>query len=263
MSENGTSAPGGSRQGPARRSSRLDRDLEEASERLARLEADRDLIDTLRSEGFAGRNFTYFQTVLAQYGVAVIRAWTRDGKVLGKYAEKGFGGLPPEPRPGALTDDPSTAQGIADETVARALNAFRDKVLIPNRWDPKRGASLRTFFVGQCLMQFGNVYRSWHTDYSREVAESYDDTSLYELMERDRTYFSSALESPERAAVRKDAVRRLIAHVTDEHAREALWLNVVAGVPYRQIAERFDVTEKKMEHMIAKARAQIAGASAR
>jgi DNA-directed RNA polymerase specialized sigma24 family protein len=263
VSENGTSAPGESREGSTRRPSRLDRDVEAASERLARLEADRDLIETLRSEGFTGRNFVYFQTVLAQYGVAVIRAWIRDGKVLGKYAEKGFGGLPPEPRPGALTDDLSTGQGIADETVARALNAFRDKVLVPGRWDPKRGASLRTFFVGQCLMQFGNVYRSWHTDCSRELAESYDDTSLYALMEQDRTYFSTTLESSERAAVRKDAVRRLIAHVADEQAREALWLNVVVGIPYRQIAERFNMTDKKMEHMIARARAQIAGAAAR
>ena len=90
MSENGTSAPGGSSEGSTRRPSR--RDLETASERLARLEADRDLIDTLRSEGFGGRNFVYFPTVL------------------GKYAEKGFGGLPPEPRPGAMTEDLSTVK---------------------------------------------------------------------------------------------------------------------------------------------------------
>ena len=261
--ENESSAPNRSRGGTGWSPSRLDRDLEEASERLARLEADRDLIDTLRADDFAGRNFMYFQTVLAQYGVAVMRAWIRDGKVHGKYAEKGFGGLPPEPRAGALTDDPSTGQGLADETVARALNAFRDKVLVPGRWDPKRGASLRTFFVGQCLMQFGNVYRAWHTDYIREIFETYDDASLYALMEQDRTYFSASLESPERAAVQKDTVRRLITHVTDERAREALWLNVVVGTPYRQIAERFGMTEKKMEHMIARARAQIAGAAAR
>lgn len=230
---------------------------------MSRLEADRDLIDTLRKEGFTGRNYEYFQTVLAQYGVAVIRAWVRDGKVHAKYAEKRLGGLPPEPRPGALTDDPSTGQGLADETVALALNAFRDKVLVPGTWDPRRGASLRTFFVGQCLMQFANVYRAWHSDFVREIAQPFDDQRLYALIERDPTYFSAALENPERAAVRKDALRRLVAHVTDEQAREALWLNAVVGTPYRQIAERFGITEKKMEHMIARARAQILGATAR
>ena len=32
-----------------------------------------------------------------------------------------------------------------------------------NAWDPAKGASLTTYFVGQCKRQFPNVYRSWHS----------------------------------------------------------------------------------------------------
>jgi hypothetical protein len=33
--------------------------------------------------------------------------------------------------------------------------------LLANRWDPKKGASIKTFFIGQCLIRFVNVYNRW------------------------------------------------------------------------------------------------------
>jgi hypothetical protein len=55
---------------------------------------------------------------------------------------------------------------LSCETVAEAIRCFRERVLIPGKWDPTRKASLRTFFVGQCILQFPNIYRRWNTEQS-------------------------------------------------------------------------------------------------
>lgn len=124
-----------------------DADRDRAEGRFDRLAGDRELEVALRAGGYRGRNYELF----AKYGWAVIRGWIFKGQIRGEVKRKGFGALEPEPRPGAIIED---AEGFADETVVLALGAFRDKVLVPGKWDPTKGASLRTFFVGQCLLQF-------------------------------------------------------------------------------------------------------------
>jgi len=47
------------------------------------------------------------------------------------------------------------------ETVARALVFFRTKVLMLGKWDPARGATIKTYFIGACLSQFPNVFQHW------------------------------------------------------------------------------------------------------
>jgi DNA-directed RNA polymerase specialized sigma24 family protein len=48
---------------------------------------------------------------------------------------------------------------LASETVARAYANFRDYVLPKGIWNPAKGASLTTFFIGQCLFRYPNVLR--------------------------------------------------------------------------------------------------------
>src|SRR5829696_5691301 len=71
---------------------------------------------------------------------------------------------------GWLDDD--TIQSLAGHTMAEALNYFKFQVLMKNKWDATREASLATFFVGQCKFQFANIYKTWHTDQAadRKVA---------------------------------------------------------------------------------------------
>jgi len=49
-------------------------------------------------------------------------------------------------------------------------------VLIPRVWRPDGGASLETFFVGQCLIRFANVYRRWLRENGCGGADVLDDT---------------------------------------------------------------------------------------
>jgi DNA-directed RNA polymerase specialized sigma24 family protein len=50
---------------------------------------------------------------------------------------------------------------LAFDTVQESVVKFRDRVLKRNRWNPAKGATLKTFFIGFCLFIFPNFYRSW------------------------------------------------------------------------------------------------------
>jgi DNA-directed RNA polymerase specialized sigma24 family protein len=128
---------------------------------LARREADRELIAALALEGFTGPAQEMLEAELAAYAYPVMMAWTRTGEIIRRCAQKG--------RPLGITD---TGAGwsrddrceLSTETVARALDFFRRKVLQAGAWDHTLGATIKTYFVGACLFQFPNVYQSWETE---------------------------------------------------------------------------------------------------
>jgi DNA-directed RNA polymerase specialized sigma24 family protein len=128
-------------------------DAEEA--RLDRLTGDADLVDRLMWAGYAGPEWDRFREALAAYGFVVCRAWIGNGQIFAECAKKKIRG----PRRDARL--PSYAEDVAIETVVATLPYFREFVLIPRVWDPTRGASLKTFFVGACVLHFRNAYRTW------------------------------------------------------------------------------------------------------
>lgn len=135
-------------------------DEDPAARRLKVLTADRALVDSLMLRGYAGHEWRRFTCALAEYGYPVLRAWVVTGVIFLRCAEKGIGHLPRL----STMFDPSDPDEIAGETVAEAIKHFRERVLIPGKWDMTRGASLNTFFVGQCILRFPNVYRRWYRE---------------------------------------------------------------------------------------------------
>jgi predicted DNA-binding protein (UPF0251 family) len=71
-------------------------------------------------------------------------------------AKRGIGGLD---RNRVIPKD--EAEELAIGTVGEAIEKFRDRVLIPGKWDHTKGATLKTYFIGQCVLRFPNVYRAW------------------------------------------------------------------------------------------------------
>ncbi len=126
------------------------------AQRLARLANDRDLVYELSLRRYEGPSWRKFANGLAAYGFQVIRAWLSTGRLFMECKRKGLG-LPVPVQHRTRAD----ILELTGETVAISLATFREKVLIPGRWDPTRGASLMTFFIGQCVYQFPNVYRRW------------------------------------------------------------------------------------------------------
>lgn len=130
---------------------------------VARLEQDVALVNRLMWNGYTGPEYQEFVKVLAGYGVQVIRSWVRTGFIFVKCSQRGFGlnNILLGRSPSEARDD---AQALANETVAVSIVGFRTHVLIPGKWRPDKGASLRTYFIGQCVLRFPNVYRAWVTE---------------------------------------------------------------------------------------------------
>jgi DNA-directed RNA polymerase specialized sigma24 family protein len=215
------------------------RRLDEAAERLA---ADQDLVTSLGLQGYKGKDYTVFETELAKYGIAVIGGWIRRGLIFAKCKERGLGGLP-QPIGDALRDH-DTVDELTGETVAKALVHFRTDVLLRGRWVSNRGATLRTFFVGQCLFRFANVYRAWHAK-----EQPLDPEDAFELDDRQQ-------DGPEDRVIDLREVERGLAHVKDARLKTALVL-MAAGHTQADAALRLGVTEKTVERMVANHRARM------
>jgi hypothetical protein len=134
---------------------------------LDRLAADQEVVLQLQLAGYEGPKWDYFANVLAAYGFSVIRAWLIRGVMVQRcLANNVRRGLPRGRLAGPLS--PDDAVELASEIVAESINSFRDQVLKRNLWDPGRGAgraaSLKTFFVGQCLIRYPDVMRRWRTE---------------------------------------------------------------------------------------------------
>lgn len=216
------------------------------ADRLARLEGDRKVLEVLQASGFDGKDWRYFQDVLASYGLAVIRAWLWDRSIFDQCARKGFGGLPRPPR--QALDDPDTVMELAVETVAVALDSFRRTVLVPGRWDPRKGASIRTYFIGHCLLKFPNIYRAW---YKAEVPEGELLIADHEVLDA----FVEYLEGPEKLIADRDLVSRLLGVMPNTEARRAFVL-IALGKTQVEIAVELHTTTKAVERMLDRARQQ-------
>ncbi|MGH2657485.1 MAG: hypothetical protein ACRDIZ_12445 [Actinomycetota bacterium] len=92
------------------------------------------------------------------YAYQVLLAWILTGEVFGKCLAQGLRGLGAGDQPRMQRQD---AEELAYDVVGQAVVAFRDRVLKPGRWAAEAGATLKTFFVGQVLIQFIPIYKSW------------------------------------------------------------------------------------------------------
>jgi len=128
-----------------------------------RVRADNALLQRLMWAGYAGPDWERLERNLAVYGLHVVTGWIRSGRMARKCREHRI--FCPEIAPAAR--DTEASQDLAVDVVVRALRYFLEKVLIPGKWDPTKGASLRTYFVGACCLLFPNAYRTWSRAYSR------------------------------------------------------------------------------------------------
>lgn len=126
--------------------------------------ADRRLVQYLAARGYQGPAQERLEAALASYGYPVMMAWTRTGEIFRKAAEKGRPLPVPGSGPGWSFDDRAE---LSAETVAHALVFFRTHILQAGRWDPGRGATIKTYFIGACLHQFPNVYMRWERERRR------------------------------------------------------------------------------------------------
>jgi hypothetical protein len=219
-------------------------DLVEQAERLDRLAADFDLVTTLGLTGFEGDDWDYFEQELAKYGIAVMGGWLRTGLIFSRYAARGFGGLPEMTR----DFEPDEVEELTYETVSKALFHFQRDVLMKHAWDYRKGATLRTFFVGQCLSRFANIYRRWWRNEARNNHLLVDHDDLVRLDPR--------RDGVDQRAVDGVLAEGLLAGMKDPRVPAAMRLTA-AGRSQAEIAGILCVTEKAVERMLYNERVRL------
>lgn len=208
------------------------------ADRVDRLLADAELVTRLQLARFEGPDWKKFATELARYGMAVLGSWMYTRTIFARLRARGVG-VPPLPDTGW---DYDTRAEIAGLTVAIALRKFRETVLIPNTWDPNRGATLRTFFIGQCLIRFPNVYREWLT-------ESHRWQQLHDQPDEDTWPHTMASSNVEREVVGDAGLEELLDEAPDQRTRHLL-LRLAEGSSQREIADELDCTVKAVERLL-------------
>jgi hypothetical protein len=123
-----------------------------------RLKGDQELVHDLQWDGYAGPRWERFAEVLVAYGYQVLLAWIVTGTVFAKCRVHGLRGVGPH---AVMPIGRQDAEELAWASLGFAVTAFRDKVLKPRVWTAAGGATLKTFFIGQVLIQFVPIYKSW------------------------------------------------------------------------------------------------------
>ncbi|WUI04163.1 hypothetical protein OHR68_20975 [Spirillospora sp. NBC_00431] len=151
----------------------VNRDMITPEERQRRREGDVDLIKALRAARYKGRLFDLFCAEYAEYGCRIMITLMRSGEIISRCAR-----MPPRrPRPLPISETPrwtdDDIRELADETVTLALGVFVTRALREGRWDPNGPASLRTYFVNCCILQYPNVFSRW-----RGQRKNWEDNAL-------------------------------------------------------------------------------------
>jgi len=203
------------------------------AEAVDRLVEDGRLYQVLSTQNFEGPGWERFQDALARYGLQVLMSWIHKGLIFRLCRERGI----PTKRPVLI--DAVGVDHLAYGTVAEAIHAFRERVLRRDKWTPAGGASLRTYFIGQCLFQFPRVYERW----LREEQE-------WAALERPTEL---AVLDPAPGPAEQAEVRLLLttALAVDGTRRLAKVLHLIdAGFGQAEVAERLGLTVGAIESLL-------------
>jgi len=203
---------------------------------LDRLAADRRLLDRLMWAQYAGRDWDLFRAALAEYALAVLGEWIFKGRIFAECKRKGRSLR----RRGRI--DQSDALSLAGETVVDALRFFRTHVLIPGLWDMTRGATIRTYFIGACILHFPNVYhRSARGAWLDAFLAKDDQDAAADVATDDGD------SRPDRHAF----VMRALARMPNSETREII-LGTAAGYTQQEIADKLGISRKSVETRLAR-----------
>ena len=197
--------------------------------------ADQEVVLALQLTNFDEDSSEYqvFANALAAYRYQVFMGWQIAGVIYEKAASHGPAGVYGLSKiPVGLKLEEPDASAIASELVMESIAKFRTETLMnpqpERRWDPTRGASIKTFFIGRCLMEFPRVYSRW---------KRYEKRARKELSGTDRldTFSDLNSASAERVSVARIAAEEAF-HDVDPETAYMVQLHAT-GWTYEEIAE--------------------------
>jgi hypothetical protein len=206
------------------------------AESLERRQADLEIRHELALAGFNGPVWDRYAFELARYGYAVMMAWLKTGEMFKQCDAKGCSLGSPPPEWGI--DDQA---GLANETVAVALNSFKQHAPIGGKWIPSGGVTLKTYFIGGCILAFPNIYRKWSAD--RAALQRL--TSIeHDIVDR----LNPPLD-PSEMAVTQIHIQEGFNNIPDDRTKSAVLLQGL-GYTYAEIGEILQITSRAVDGLI-------------
>jgi DNA-directed RNA polymerase specialized sigma24 family protein/transcriptional regulator with XRE-family HTH domain len=213
--------------------------------RAERLRADQLLVEAVLQEGLGGPRHRVLEDALVRYAVPVLQHLLASGRVADMATRLH---RPPTPQDAWLDFTEDDRQEFAIEMVASALPAFTRAVFEDRRWAPGHGASLRTYFVNACILQFARLQRQW-LDHRQAIRPA--------GLEINPDAYVSAPD-PADTVIKQDEVRRMLSQIEDEQLRELLMLRG-AGWPAKEAAKMVGLTPRAAEGRLARLRRRLEG----
>lgn len=211
--------------------------------RAEQLRADQLLVEAVLQEGPGGPRHRALEDALIRYSVAVLRHLLASGRVADTATRLG---RPPTPHDAWRDFTEDDRQEFAMEMIARALPAFNTAVFEDRRWAPGREASLKTYFVNECILQFARLQRQW-----LEGRQATRPTGLEIDPKSD-----VVTPDPADTVIKQDEVRRLLSQIEDERLRELLMLRG-AGWSATKAANMVGLPPKAAEDRLARFRKRL------
>jgi len=222
------------------------------AERLARLAADQDLVSTLQWCDFdpTTPEWRKLAKALVEYGYSIFKGWLIKGEACQRARDRGVRGLSRLPETLRLGRD--DAHALSADLMIVSVEAFRVRVLLRGVWNWRGGASLKTFFIGQCLFQLPDMYTRWRQQEIMGAPVALQDRTRRQILEGELDPAKTVNDQP--------AADSILARIRDPIARQMFDL-LARDLPYSATAEALNTTEGAVRTRLSRARKQLQEAS--
>lgn len=182
---------------------------------------------------------------------ALIRT-NRMGQVLHRYGVHRSFAITPEDQV-VLRASEAERDALAFDVIAAAVKHFRTHAVLQGKWSPQGGASLRTWFIGTCALNFPRAYARWsagRTERLGRLAQSHE-IDLNEVGGR----VATQVPDPAEIAADRDDLREMI-DLAQPMTRIILGM-IMEGLTHAQIAAELGLTVKAVEGRIYRLRQRV------
>ena len=149
-----------------------------------------------------------------------------------------------------LRNSEAERDGLAVDTIIRAVKDFRRNALERRKWSPDGGASLRTYFIGTCALNFPRAYQRWSKDRGTRLDSL---AARYAIcLESVADQVATLDPDPAVSAADRDVLRRIVA-VAQPTTKLILAL-LMQDLTQQQVADELGLTAISVERRMASLR---------
>ncbi len=216
--------------------------------------ADEDLIKLLNECNFEGPIWERVVDEWYRYGYACVFDLVKTSRIFDICRDLGI----PYPEQVPSTErawSDADVQELTLEVVSRALLRFRE-LLRRGRWSKTGGATLTTFFINQCALQFANVYRTWRA-HQRLQVQVVSLEALAERQEPGRQEVADLRSGSDPASRIVDRAELTTALGRARGKADQMLLLHDEGYSYEEIGQQLDMTRNQVSNGLARFKQQV------